>query len=136
MRPIIFFLLLFAFPFLISCEDDDEIELDDLQEEPEMRQELFNAIINDNQLMTEFMDRMADNPDAMHQLMMNQNVMQQMFSQQNMQMMQSMDPETMQLMMNNMMEVAGQDTTMENMMMNNPRMQEMMGRRQGMMENQ
>lgn len=126
MKKISFIVTTLMIFIISSCETNEAIEADDLAEEPELRQEVFQAIINDNELLSDFMDQMMENSNAMHQMMMNEKMMQQMFSQENMQMMQNMQPQMMQMMMDHMLQMAGSDSTLRNNMMNNQDMQRMM----------
>lgn len=109
----------------------------DLLKNKETRNETFNAILNNHELMMEFMDAMKGNEHAMMMMkgnnqMMNDNGKSDMHQEhQNMnhdQMMSKMNenPEMMQKMMGNMMEMCEKDSAMRckmaDMMTQHPKM--------------
>ncbi|MFB6318580.1 hypothetical protein [Saccharicrinis sp. FJH54] len=133
-----------------------------LLENKESKQELFNAIQNDHQLMSEFMQNMHGNQHAMMmwnnaqmngdnensnmngQHMMHQNgtmndsAQQYMMNRSQMMSLMHNNPQMMQLMMKNMVNVSATDTVMSqhlvNQMMQYPQMMYMMNH-QGHMGN-
>ena len=118
----------------------------------ENKTELFNAIQNDHQLMTEFMQNMQGNQHAMmmwknqqmmgqnkeknqHQMMGQDHMMGEdadysMMDKSSMMSMMHNNPVMMQMMMNNMIDVCATDSVMSHNMVNelsqHPQMMEMM----------
>lgn len=94
--------------FLTGCKREFEFDTEDLSENAELQSKLYNAIIANDELLNNFMLEMAQRPEAMQQMMMNQSLMQQMFSEENMEMLQESEPITMQMMMKNMRQATGE----------------------------
>ncbi|GAI70916.1 unnamed protein product, partial [marine sediment metagenome] len=98
------------------------------------RAEIFNIILNDHELMIDFMKAMKGNKHAMimmkenHQIMGNEGKMEMKSGHQMMGMMKD-NPEMMQKMMGNMMDMSEQDSTirqkMADMMTEHPQMMQM-----------
>ncbi|MFB6341876.1 hypothetical protein ACE1ET_09140 [Saccharicrinis sp. FJH62] len=113
--------------------------INNLLEIKESRQEVFNAIQNDHQLMSEFMQNMHGNQ---HALMMWNNAQmngnnsndqaqgQYMMNRTQMLSLMHNNPQMMQALMNNMVNVSATDTVMSqhlvNQMMQHPQMMYMM----------
>lgn len=99
-------------------------DIDKLLEKPETRNEIFYTILNNHELMTEFMKAMKETDQATtmmenenHQIsgMNAKNVSLELESNQQMSMMKD-DPDKMQAMMSDMMEMCEKDTAMQNKM--------------------
>lgn len=110
----------------------------ELFNKPETKTEVFNTILNDHALMTDFMQQMKTSEHAM--MMMNDNI-QSMKSEGTMEMknmpamhhhenMMNENPEMMGVMMSNMIKKCEMDSTMRekmvNMMSQNPEMMKAM----------
>ena len=94
-----------------------------LLDKSETRTEVFNTILNDHQLMMEFMKEMKGNQHAMMMMKENNRMMKkdgnmemdqkhQMMNHDKMRSMMNENPEMMQKMMGNMMEMCEKDSTM------------------------
>jgi len=114
-------------------------EIKTLLDKPETRKEVFNTIMNDHELMMDFMNQMKGNQHA--KMMMNENSQMkpqdvkmdmkgdhQMMGHENMMNMMKNNPEMMQKMMSNMMEMCEKDSTMRD------RMTDMMAQHPEMMQ--
>ena len=110
-------------------------------ENKETRQELFNTIQNDHELMMDFMQKMKGNQHAMMMINNNNNMMMghegqmgmnnnQMMDQTQMMNMMHNNPSMMEMMMSNMVNVCATDSIMSrkviNMMSQHPQMRSMM----------
>lgn len=109
----------------------------ELLNKPETRTEVFNTILNDHSLMTDFMQQMKTSEHAM---MMNGNIksmksegpmeMKTIPAMQDHENMMNENPEMMGVMMSNMMKKCESDSTMREKMMNmmtqNPEMMKAM----------
>ena len=71
-KTIIFFLVVFTF-FLSSC--DQQTDVNSLLEITETKDQLFGAILEDHEMMTEFMNRMKSNDHAMMMMKGNDEMM-------------------------------------------------------------
>lgn len=95
----------------------------DLLRNEQQREQAFNQILNDNQLFSEFMNRMNDHPDGMK--MMRENMMQMIEEHPSMieemmgNMMQMMEehPSMREKMMENMMQMMDEHPSMKEKMM-------------------
>jgi hypothetical protein len=105
-----------------------------LLDKPETRTEIFNTILENHELMTEFMKNMKGNEHAMMMMeedskMIGHDGEMEMKEDHKMMEMMKKDPEMMQKMMSNMMEMCKQDSAMccnmANMMTENPEMMHM-----------
>jgi hypothetical protein len=126
-------MILFMATALFGCSEMTNPNID-ISKNEQQKEAVFNQILDDSELFNEFMDKMMDNSGAIHQMMMNESMMQHMFDHDNMQMMQQMNPEMMQTMMDNMMQMAGSDSSFQHKMMENPNFQNMMQSRDGNMD--
>jgi len=122
------YFLVILLTILISggCSYEAAIEAEGIKANPHLKEEIFSTIINDEELLSDFMSRAMNEPAAMQEAMMNEEMMQQMYSQQTMQNMMQQNPEMMNKMMNNMMQMSRQDSSFRNMMRNNENWQPMM----------
>lgn len=116
--PMLFLLSLFLFSFF-SCDSDDRINL---SEDPEKRQEVYQQILNDEQLFTEFIDEMRENDQSMQWMHSNRPMMRNIYGRRHMQQVMANHPEVVDtvLMQGMMMQ---RDTTMYR---RNPEMQRRM----------
>ena len=108
--------------FLVTFNGiSQKVEVKGLLEKPETRSEIFNTILNDHQLMMEFMQEMKGNE---HASMMMQNEKPQMGE------MMGSNPDMMKKMMGNMMDMCEKDSvmrsTMVDMMTQHPEMMKCM----------
>jgi hypothetical protein len=126
-------MILFMAIALFGCSEIGNSNID-ISKNEQQKEAVFNQLFDNSELLNEFMGRMMDNSGAMHQMMMNESMMQHMFDHDNMQMMQQMNPDMMQTMMGNMMQMAGSDSSFQHKMMENPHFQNMMRSREGNME--
>jgi len=140
-------IILFLAPFWATIGLAQEKNIAELLSNSETRSEIFNSILNDHQLMMDFMAAVKDNDHAMMMMQadsakmgnssmggMNKSGEHQMMGMKsdNSEMMQQMmkeNPEMMQKMMGNMMDMCEQDSTMcnnmANMMSEHPHMMQM-----------
>lgn len=120
--------------FLAINSFGQNADVKELLEKQETRTEIFNIILNDHELMMDFMKAMKGNKHAMimmkenHQIMGNEGKMEMKSGHQMMGMMKD-NPEMMQKMMGNMMDMSEQDSTirqkMADMMTEHPQMMQM-----------
>lgn len=87
---------------LNSCKQETNTQA--LMENPETRTEVFNAISKNHDYMTEFMENMHNNPQAMQMMQGNKNMMDAMMQGEGMQMMME-DGMMMHSMMDGMMKM-------------------------------
>lgn len=114
----LFMLSLFLFS-LFSCDSDDRI---DLAEDPEERQEVYQQILNDEQLFTEFMDEMRENDQSMQWMRSNRPMIRNIYGRRHMQQVMANHPEVVDTMLMQGM-MMQRDTTMYR---RNPEMQRRM----------
>lgn len=108
------FSVLFAITILfVSCEEQEQVI--DLSENPEKREEIYQQILNDDDLLTEFMNEMRKNPLMMRNLYTREQVEATMMA----------DPVVMDSVLMGMYRVIEQDS----MLLRNPE------RRERMMQN-
>jgi hypothetical protein len=119
-------LLMFAF----GCGNKHVVDLEEIKENPDARERLFAGIINDSELLKEFIDQMMYSEAGMHQLMTDDNIMKHIFEVQNMYLVAQTKPEIMLMMVNNLAHITKNDTSLRLMMMNLPPMQQLI-REQG-----
>ncbi|MCF8308841.1 MAG: hypothetical protein K9I68_07535 [Bacteroidales bacterium] len=132
--------LLVTTVFLALSSFGQKANVDKLLEKQETRTEIFNTIMNDHELMMDFMDAMQDNEHAMKMMrnkghmMGNQGDMPMqgghMMNQSQMQQMMKENPQQMHQMMGNMMDMYAEDSatrsTMMKQMKQHPDMMNMM----------
>ena len=115
MKTLVYFTLILTGMVLASCTNNTSTgdEQLNLSQNEEMRQEVYDQILNDEELLDEFLNQMMQNSTSMHWMMQHQPFMRQMFNQENvdyiMQHHQAMDLELMQ----NMMNTIQRDTSLE-----------------------
>jgi hypothetical protein len=102
-------------------------DINKLLDKPETRNELFQTILNNNELITDFIKVMKENDHAMMMLenknqtrtkegKMEMNDRHQMMDHEKMMSMMKDNPEMMQAMMGNMMDMCEKDTAMQSKM--------------------
>jgi hypothetical protein len=123
---ILMLLLMFAY----GCGNKYVVDLEEIKENPDARERLFAGIINDSELLNEFIDQIMQSESGMHQLMMDDNIMKHIFEVQNMYLVAQTKPEIMLMMVNNLAHITKNDTSLRLMMMNLPPMQQLI-REQG-----
>lgn len=149
MKTITFIFLLMPFWTLNSLAQNTDVT--GLLDKPETKTEIFNTILNDHQLMLEFMTALKENDHAMMMMKENHSMMDpeehgssamgeghhmmemkdenQMMDHDAMMGMMKDNPEMMQNMMGNMMDMSEQDSTMRckmsDMMIQHPQMMQM-----------
>jgi hypothetical protein len=106
--PLLSMFFLFSL-LIISCDADDRI---DLTEDPEERQEVYQQIINDDELLQEFLTEMRNSDKAMQMMAENRPMMRNMYGRNQMRRMMRNNPQVIDTMMQGMMMVIEQDTTM------------------------
>lgn len=98
-------ILLFSFTatalFWIGCSQPTNV--DSMLENAESKDQVFAAILEDHELMTEFMDKMMSNEHAVMMMKGNQKMMDMMANEGNMMQMMKDRPEMMHQMMSGMM---------------------------------
>jgi len=125
---------------ILSFYSYGQKDVDKLLKNQDKRTEIFNAIQNDNQFMTEFMENMHGNENAM-MMWRNNNMMGQqehmgmnrqyhMMDQNAMMNVMHNNPEMMQTMIDNMIKVCSTDSVMSRKLVNGmsqyPQMMQMM----------
>lgn len=116
---IILFIGISSIMILSSCASDFKFNTDELKNNPDLQSRLYDLIISDQELRSDFMQRLSERPEAMQQMMMNQNLMQEMFSQENMNMLHESEPITLRMMMEHMQQARGTEDMMHDEMMEN-----------------
>lgn len=106
--PALFILPVFMLA-LLGCDADDRI---DLAEDPEERQEVYQQILSDEQLFTEFIDEMRQNDRSMEWMRASRPMMRNMYGRQHMQQVMANHPEVIDTMMMQGMMMMQTDTTM------------------------
>ncbi len=102
--------MLLMMALFTSCENDRSVNL---AENEEQREEVYQQILNDQELFNEFMAEMRENRGSMDMMRQNRPMMRNMYGRQQMQNMMKNNPEMMDSMRMNMMTMIEQDTTME-----------------------
>jgi hypothetical protein len=111
---------------IYGCGNNYVVDLEEIKENPQLRERLFTRIIEDSELLKEFIDQMINSEAGMSQLMMDDHIMKQIFEVQNMYLVAQTKPEIMLMMVNNLAHITKNDTSMRLMMMNLPQMQQLM----------
>ncbi len=93
-----------------SCSDMNNAKID-LSANEQQKEEAFNQILNNQELMNDFMNEMMTQPTSMNWMMENGQFMNHMFNQDNMDYMREHNPEIDNHMMNNMMNMMNRDTS-------------------------
>jgi hypothetical protein len=120
-----YILLLIAFPLIMAgCGEKIAYDLNEVKENDDLRNELFSTIINDQEMLSQFLDQLTGNENGINQLIMDVEAMQNIFSMQNMYFMAQAKPEIMLTMVNNLAHITKNDSSVRLMMMNLPPMQQ------------
>jgi hypothetical protein len=120
-----YILLLIAFPLImVGCGKKIAYDLNEVKENDDLRNELYSAIINDQEMLSQFLDQLTGNENGINQLIMDVEAMQNIFSMQNMYFMAQAKPEIMLIMVNNLAHITKNDSSVRLMMMNLPPMQQ------------
>jgi hypothetical protein len=96
--------------FVAGCNNVNKQQID-LKANEEQREEAFNQILNNQELLNEFMNEMMSQPTSMHWMMENENFVNHMFNQDNLNYMREHNSELDNHMMNNMMYMMERDTS-------------------------
>lgn len=105
--PLILSLLLGTCLFM-ACED----ERVELAENPEQREEAFDQILNDEDLFNDFMNKMRENDQSMQWMASHRPMMRNMYGRNQVHNMMRNNPEVMDSVMQGMMIMFEEDTTM------------------------
>ncbi len=97
--------------FVLSCSDMNNTKID-LSANEQQKEEAFSQILNNRELMNDFMNEMMTQPNSMNWMMENGQFMNHMFSQDNVNYMREHNPEIDNHMMNNMMNMMDRDTSL------------------------
>jgi Na+-translocating ferredoxin:NAD+ oxidoreductase RnfG subunit len=93
-----------------SCSDMSNAKID-LSANEQQKEEAFNQILNNQELLNDFMNEMMAQPTSMNYMMENGQFMNHMFNQKNLDYMREHNPEIDNHMMNNMMYMMDRDTS-------------------------
>ncbi len=96
---------------LISCNQSNSASIDLMQDESQ-KEAAFEQILNNPDLLDEFMDRMMQNTDAMHLMIRDQQFMDHMFSDEHLDYMHEHNEHFMNETMNDVMRRYGDDSLM------------------------
>ena len=107
-----FLCMLLMLSFFTSC-DDDEGRVPDLSGNPEAREEVYDQILSDEQLLSEFFDDMGENDMAMESITNNAGMRSRMYSGNRMHQMMRNNPQMRDSIMNGMMMGMEGDSTMQ-----------------------
>lgn len=88
----------------------------DLKQNAEMREEVFDQILNDEELFNEFMNEMMSNQQSMNWMVGHQRMLEYMYTEGNMQDMMQQNPMLRKHMLENMSSMMQQDSAMYNEM--------------------
>lgn len=83
-----------------------------LKKNEQLKERVFEQIMSDEELLTEFLNEMHEDRQAMEWMRGNQPMVQSVYGGNNMRNMMRQNPEMRQQMMQNMMEMMDNDTTM------------------------
>lgn len=111
--------LVFTF-FFASCDND--VEVANLSENPEAREDVYEQILNDEQLFGEFMNELRENRQSMEWMDSNRPMMNRLYGGERMHNMMRRNPQMRDSMMQGMFSSMERDTTMRA----TPQMQERM----------
>lgn len=117
--------MLFFLFTLSSCDNEPDV---DLAEDPELRNDVYNQILNNEELFTEFMTEMRQSDTSMQWMRQNKPMMRNMYGRNQVRSMMRNNPEVIDSLMQGMMTTMEQDTTMfrRNPQMHQRMMQHMM----------
>ncbi|MFD2519203.1 hypothetical protein [Salinimicrobium flavum] len=111
--------LLLLMTGFVACDNDDGVNL---TENPEAREDVYQQILNDEEMFTEFMTEMRESPKSMEWMRANRPMMRNMYGRQQMQSMMKTNPGMMDTVMQEMMMVEWDTTRMQR----NPQMRQLM----------
>ena len=122
MKPVILFSLLAITAYgLVGCGNANP---DAVLNTKEGRDQVFSAIVNDHEMMMEFMGKMMDNDHAKNMMMGNKNMMNMMMGNKDMMNMMMGNKDMMNMMMGKMMSNGGMMNQMMKKMVENGYMSE------------
>lgn len=104
---VLLFIFLFA-GFFLACEGEQGV---DLKEDEAVRQDVYNQILNDEELFNEFIDQMRNSSRSMDWMRANRPMMRNMYSHRQVQAMMQQDPEVLDTLIEGMMSNMQRDTT-------------------------
>ncbi len=93
-----------------NCSDMNNSKID-LSANQQQKEAAFNQIINNQELLNDFMNKLMVQPNSMNWMMENGQFMNHMFNQDNLDHMRVHNPEIDDHMMNNMMYLFDRDTS-------------------------
>jgi len=93
-----------------SCSNMNDAKID-LSANEQQKEEAFNQILDNQELLNDFMNEMMAQPTSMNRMMENDGFMNNMFNQENMDYMHEHNPEMNNYMMNNMKYRMDRDTS-------------------------
>lgn len=106
-----FMSLLLIFSVFTSCDEDEE-RVPDLSANPEAREEIYEQILSDEQLLSEFMNDMGENEMAMENFSNNPGMTKRMYGGDRMHRMMRNNPQMRDSLMQGMMMGIERDSTM------------------------
>ncbi|MGB7842545.1 MAG: hypothetical protein WBL21_07130 [Salinimicrobium sp.] len=121
-----FAMLLFLLT-LSSCDNEKDV---DLAEDPELRNDVYNQILSNEDLFTEFVTEMRQNDTTMQWMRKNKPMMRNMYGRNQVRSMMRNNPEVIDSLMQGMMTTMEEDTTM---FRRNPQMHQRMMKHMMMM---
>lgn len=115
---------------IVSCQSNAQQQnAEEMLKDSGRQNEIFGAICNDHEQMTQFMSYMMKNEHATQMMMGNHQVMKQMMRSEHMMDIMNENDEMVETMMGHMMQWAEQDSVrcgmMNDMMMGNEHMKDM-----------
>jgi len=102
------FLLLLVFS-TVSCDNNEQVNLSENQE---VREDVYEQILNDEQLFAEFMNELRENRKSMEWMDNNRPMMNRFYGRERMNNMMRRNPQMRDSMMQGMMASMENDTTM------------------------
>lgn len=103
------FAALFLLLTLNACDNDREVNL---ATDEELRDDVYEQILSDQELFTEFMEEMRESDKPMQWMAEHKPMMRNMYGRNQVRHMMRNNPETMDSLMQGMMIMMEQDTTM------------------------
>ncbi|GAB2775670.1 hypothetical protein [Salinimicrobium soli] len=100
---------LFLLLTLNSCDNDRDVNL---ATDQELREDVYDQILNDEELFTEFMEEMRESEKPMQWMAQHKPMMRNMFTRNQMRRTMRNDPDVIDSVMQGMMYVMEEDTTM------------------------
>ena len=119
------FALLFLLLTLNSCDNEQDV---DLAEDPELRNDVYNQILSDQDLFNEFLAEMRESEKSLEWMRENKPMMRNMYSRNQVRGMMRNQPEVIDSLMEGMYRTMEEDTTLfrRNPQMHQRMMQHMM----------